>query len=142
MSRITALLVLLPAGLFSGCGENAKVCTQAACEDGIFLTLAAEGGTAVSSFSGDVTLDGMTFTVTCVDGSGGDDRYICLANTLQLRVETADELSLNIRSADDPRLAYIGAVVLDFQEVRPNGEDCEPVCHQANTTIELVPTQA
>jgi hypothetical protein len=143
--RATILsLTLLFFGLFClvGCGDPPLACTEIGCTDGIYLNFELESGAPVDSFSGEVTLNGDSFEVTCTDGAGVGESYLCLGNTLQLSAGLESTLSLDIGSAADPDLRFVGAVDLDFQEVQPNGPDCPPICDQASVSLPLTPTES
>ncbi len=140
MRPVIALLTALPfLAILAGCSEPITACTQVGCEDGLYITVEHLDGSPLDTFSGEATLDGESFDVSCDDGTGQGDNYLCLGNTLEIQDATdATEIHLDL-VADDDTLRYQGTLTLDFAEVQPNGPDCPPTCLQASETIALSP---
>ena len=127
------LLLSLFACIFD---EPLAGCTEIGCSDGAYIAILDDGGEPVEAFSGTATLpDSTVIAFECDAQGGGDATYQCVGSTLLL---VTDAPSVELSVIDTATASeFIGTVPLDYAEVRPNGEDCPPVCEQAAAEVEL-----
>lgn len=131
----TIMMLALAA---AGCGDGPKACTEIGCSDGVFLTIVGPSDQPVTSFSGEVTIGDKTIALSCTSTNSGGDDYFCGGNLLEITVTEGDAVTVDLTSTDDPSLGFSGTIPLQFEEVQPNGEGCDPTCRQANATVTLV----
>ena len=117
----------------SACEENS--CTLVGCFDGLTLTIESGSGAPISGASGTLVVDGdteKTIEFDCSVESG--EGYICLENDIifEVREGGSAEYTIQVDGRSD-----VGVITLDFEESRPNGADCEPICYNDEHTITL-----
>ena len=115
----------------SACEE--KSCTLIGCVDGLTLTI--EGDLPISGASGTLIIDGdseKTIEFDC--GVEYGEEYTCVENDIVFEVREGNSAEYTIMI--DGRIRE-GVITLDFEESRPNGEDCEPTCYNDAHIITL-----
>ena len=122
---------LLPL-LLVGCDDNLKTCTLVDCMSGITITVIDSYGDPATNASGTITVDGTEYEFDCANPDASD--FYCDQGVFFVPSEMVSEASYDVESADE---GAVGTMELDFVEYMPNGEGCEPVCVNADYTIEL-----
>mgnify|MGYP006957706224 CR=1 FL=1 len=129
MKPILALITLL----ITGCGEEPKYCTEIGCSSGVnFEVLDSYGGPAVRA-SGTITIDGTDYGFDCENPDGSEVE--CYEGIVFISVESGTTATYSVTWADE---SAQGEIDLEFEESQPNGEGCEPICYNAQHTIELI----
>ena len=116
----------------SACEE--KACTLIGCVDGLRLIIEDGNGNPFSGVSGTIVIDGDTDNAIEFDcgATESGEGYTCFDNEILFEVREGSSAEYSINA--DERITE-GVLTLDFEESRPNGEDCDPVCYNDEHTI-------
>ena len=129
MHRILPLLPLLPLLATAGCPFGGDMCTAIGCIDAYELTVTAPAGTALGDFVVTAEVDGETLDADCAaDGSAYPGEFGCGGGVISFPY-TESPVELIVENVVGT-LGWSGTLDLDFDAVYPNGEDCDPICHQ------------
>ena len=112
-------------------GEEPKYCTEIGSQHGVFTILDSYGGPATGA-SGTITIGETDYEFDCSDDS--TSRHYCEDGVLTLIIDVGTTATYSVSWGDE---SVQDEVELEFEEFRPNGEDCDPVCLTAEHTIEL-----
>ncbi len=120
------IMLLAASALFVSCNalDIEEKCTLIGCSDGLIVRI---DGVAPASYTVAVQSGGKETLVTCNPTSP------CTGGTFVAGV-TSQNVQVEIRLPDR---TVRRAATVTYQETRPNGDDCEPVCRQAIITMKL-----
>lgn len=159
-----ALVLTLTSALATACskGQDAGVdppevknCTAIGCLNGFHLDLDHQGPWAPGAYAFEITADGAQVTCTGALPLQGCDAGPTLRCDVDERVVIGEsgcalaadqqgfadihfngepaEVSVTLRRDGEVIGEYAGSP--SYTESRPNGPECEPVCHQANARV-------
>ena len=123
--------------LVLGCPFAGDLCTEIGCYDFYEITVVDQDGSAPGDLVVSAVVDGQTLDADCpADTSPTHGDFDCGGGVIVLP-HTDSSIELSVETIDGT-LTFSGTLDPVYDEVFPNGEDCEPVCQQGRTTITLV----
>jgi hypothetical protein len=128
MHRILPLLVLLPT---LGCPFGGEMCTAIGCQDFYEMTVTGEGGADVGAFEVSAIIDGEPWDAACPAGEAPYAGEIGCGGGLIMFPYTESPIDISVVTSDG-LLGWSGTIELEYEALYPNGEDCDPICHQGN----------
>lgn len=146
---MVAGLLLLPLAAACDKGATDDACTEIGCEDGFYLEIQRLGWDE-GSYELQVTADGRqtscTVTIPVPNEGGACDRPGYRLETSGAEVDPAEQAITGLFVPDSDYSSVTTILLLDgavlaedtwtpaFEELQPNGPDCEPVCMADDNT--------
>ena len=125
--KLFALVVVLPAA-GAGCASNSQegpvACTMVGCEPGLSVDVRGDRG-------GDVT-------VKVVAADGQSRTFECEAEAATCSAFFAEYMPENVSvTVTKAQGNTVRSFNVSYANVRPNGDDCPPVCRQGHVEVML-----
>ena len=141
----STILLLTLAALVSvyssACSDDhTKKCTLLACANAVNLTFQKPDGSMALFYSGQITVGDAVIDIDCTETDVPHDDYVCFTGgELQIASEEIpNQIVIDIQESESAdNLGYVGTLAVQKTESRPNGPDCEPLCHSGDVAVQL-----